>query len=362
MEAAAQDFAVRHLWLAEIGFYAAAIVVALTMWLWLRRRVARAGNFLAEIVRALGAPVVLAICGFGGQQIVRTAAEHIPHISLSPGRFAEVLVLVCFFWALLRLAAVMEKQYDRPLNIGGGNIDRGAVQAAFRVARYVIIVVAALTTMETLGFSISGLLAFGGIGGVLVGFAAQKTLSNFFSGMIIFTERPFAIGDWIRCPGTEVEGVVENIGWRMTRLRTFDMRPLYVPNAMFSDNIIENPQRMLNRRIYETMGLRYDDIGKMEAILAEVREMLATHPDVDASQIQMVHFDSYGDSSLNFFVYAMTRTIEWREFHRIKEDVLLRVAAIVRKHGAEFAYPTRTLHIAPNSPPPPAPSPEMSPR
>ena len=343
-----------HAWLAEVVFYALAIFAALFVWRWMRKRAAaQAGSGFAAIMRALGAPVILMILGIGVLQIVQATAAHIPNVSINAGKFAPVVFVVCFFWALLRLAAAAEKICDRPLNIGEANIDRGAVQAAFRVARYVIIIVGALTAMDTLGFSISGLLAFGGIGGAIVAFAAQKTLSNFFSGMIIFTERPFAIGDWIRCPGTDVEGVVENIGWRTTRLRTFDMRPLYVPNALFSDNIIENPQRMLNRRIFETMGLRYEDIGKMSAVLADIREMMAAHPDLDSDQIQMANFDGYGASSLNFFVYVMTRTVKWREFHRIKEDVLLQIAAIVAKHNAEFAFPTRTLHISPGGDAPP---------
>lgn len=353
MEEAAKDLALRHLWLVEIAFYTAVIVVALALWGKFRRRMdARAGAEWPAFARALGAPLIVAVVGVGSQHILQTVADHIPHLVFNTDSFRPFIVVVCVFWALLRLTAAAEKIYDRPLNISGARMDRGAVQAAFRVARYVIVIVAALTALDSLGFSISGLLAFGGIGGAIVAFAAQKTLSNFFSGMIIFTERPFTVGDWIRCPGTEVEGVVENIGWRTTQLRTFDMRPLYVPNALFSDNIIENPQRMLNRRIYETTGLRYDDIGKMAAVLADIREMLKAHPDIDQEQIQMVNFDSYGESSLNFFVYAMTRTVRWREYHRIKEDVLLQIAAIVQKHGAEFAFPTRTLHIVPGEPPP----------
>ena len=101
---------------------------------------------------------------------------------------------------------------------------------------------------------------------------------------------------------------------------------------------------MTNRRIYETMGLRYDDMNKMPAVLKDIRAMLGSHSDLDQTQIQMVNFDCYGDSSLNFFIYTMTRTTKWEEFHRIKEDILLQIAAIVAKHGAEFAFPTRTLH------------------
>ena len=341
--------------LGEIVFYVCAIFAAVALWGRLQRRLrARAAdaNWIL-LINAVGAPIILVIVGIGMQNILQTIAEHISDVAFDSSQLRTLVIIIGFFWALLRSVAVAEKLCRRPLSINGAPIDSGAIQSAFQVARYAVIIVAVLTTMDSLGFSISGLLAFGGIGGAVVAFAAQKTLSNFFSGMIIFTERPFSIGDWIRCPGTEVEGVVENIGWRTTQLRTFDQRPLYVPNATFSDNIIENPQRMTNRRIYETMGLRYDDIDKMAMILGDIRTMLKSHADIDQSQIQMINFDNYGESSLNFFIYVMTRTTGWQEFHNIKEDVLLQIAAIVARNNAEFAFPTHTLHIHSAAKPPP---------
>ena len=337
-------------WLGEVLFYALAIIVAMLLWGWVRRRIRRrAGTAPEKMLTALGAPVTLLVIGVGMQRIFQSAADNIAEISFDSSPLRTVIIIAAFFWGLLRVVSAAEKVFARPVTVGAASIDRGAMQAAFQVARYAIVVIAVMTALDSLGFSISGLLAFSGIGGAVVAFAAQKTLSNFFSGMIIFTERPFAVGDWIRCPGTNVEGVVETIGWRTTRLRTFDQRPLYVPNAIFSDNIIENPQRMTNRRIYETMGLRYDDIDKIAAIIMEIREMLRSHQDIDQTQVLIVNFDSYGESSLNFFVYALTRTTRWVEFHQIKEDVLLKVAAIVAKHGAGFAFPTRTLHLSDNA-------------
>lgn len=332
--------------IAEIAAYAVGTILMLGVWRWIRRRPDRHQKTgFGIFMRALAAPVSLLI-GFMGLLQIVSAADTIllaEEIDVAPAR--TIILIVGIFWILLRLISAAERLYGHTIKFAGAEIDRSAVHAMFRVGRYAIIIIAALTAMESLGFSISGFLAFGGIGGAIVAFAAQKTLSNFFSGMIIFTERPFAAGDWIRCPGMDIEGVVEHIGWRTTQLRTFDQRPLYVPNAMFSDNVIENPQRMFNRRIYEHMGLRYEDIGKLPAILKEVRAMLAAHPDLDDKQIQMANFDAYADSSLNFFVYVMTRTVEWAEFHRVKEEVLLKIAEIVAAHGAEFAFPTRTIHM-----------------
>jgi MscS family membrane protein len=164
---------------------------------------------------------------------------------------------------------------------------------------------------------------------------------------MIFLDRPFSVGDWVRSPDRDIEGTVEDIGWRLTRIRTFDKRPLYLPNSIFSSLAVENPSRMYNRRIYETIGLRYDDIGSMEAIVAAVREMLVNHDDIDQQQVLMVNFVTLGASSVDFFVYTFTKTIDWQTYHRVKQDVLLKIAGIIEQHGAEIAFPTQTLHMQP---------------
>ena len=205
--------------------------------------------------------------------------------------------------------------------------------------------------LQSVGVSISGLLAFGGIGGIAVGFAAKDLLANFFGGLSIYLDRPFTIGDWIRSPDKEIEGTVEEIGWRMTCIRTFDQRPLYVPNAIFSQISIQNPSRMRNRRIYETVGIRYDDAHSMEAIVADVRQMLEGHEAIDLNRTLIVNFVSFGASSLDFFVYAFTKTINWVEFHAIKQDVMLKILDIIDSHGAEVAFPTHTLQHLPSSDP-----------
>lgn len=146
-------------------------------------------------------------------------------------------------------------------------------------------------------------------------------------------------------PDREIEGTVEDIGWRLTRIRTFDKRPLYIPNSVFTQIAVENPSRMTHRRIFETVGVRYDDVAVLPAILEAVRAMLRSHPGIDAEQTLMVNFNRFGPSSLDCFLYCFTRTTVWTEYHAIKEDVLLRVADIIAEHGAEIAYPTTTVYL-----------------
>ena len=228
--------------------------------------------------------------------------------------------------------------------------DETTVRAIGKLGRASVIITVVLIAMQLMGYSIGGVLAFGGIGGIAVGFAAKDLLANFFGGLMIYLDRPFSVGDWVRSPEKEIEGTVEDIGWRLTRIRTFDKRPLYIPNSVFAHITVENPSRMLNRRIRETIGVRYDDIDAMAAIVTRVKDMLMQHPDIDHELTLMVNFNQFAASSLDFFIYTFTKTTDWVEFHRIKQDVLLKIAAIISAHGAEIAYPTSTVHLAPSVP------------
>ena len=225
-------------------------------------------------------------------------------------------------------------------------LDATTVRAVGKLLRASVIITGVLIAMQLFGYSISGLLAFGGIGGIAVGFAAKDLLANFFGGLMIYLDRPFSVGEWIRSPDKEIEGVVEDIGWRLTRIRTFDERPLYIPNAVFANISVENPSRMSNRRIYETVGIRYEDINSMDAIVEQVTAMLMEHPEIDTTQTMIVNFDAFSASSVDFFVYTFTKTTNWIDFHKIKQDILLRIAGIVEANSAEIAFPTSTLHIA----------------
>lgn len=256
---------------------------------------------------------------------------------IDPTRFIAVVGLLAFF--LTRFLNEAEKAF----------IDNGAdvttANAIGKLLRISVIITAVLSVLQTLGFSVSGVLAFGGIGGIAVGFAAKDLLANFFGGLMIYLDRPFAVGDWIRSPDRDIEGTVEHIGWRLTVIRTFDQRPLYVPNSIFSIISLENPSRMHNRRIFETIGVRYNDASKMKTIVDDVRIMLGQHPDIDTNRTLIVNFNAFAESALEFFVYTFTKTTNWIEYHHVKEKILLEIVAIVEGHGAEFAFPTQTLHM-----------------
>ncbi|MEK7810859.1 MAG: mechanosensitive ion channel family protein [Pseudomonadota bacterium] len=256
-------------------------------------------------------------------------------------------IVLCVAWFLFKLIRVFAENYIDVRAQAGGNIDRTTINGMSKVARIVVVVLAALAVMQTLGFSISGVLAFGGMGGIAVGFAAKDLLANFFGGLMIHLDRPFNVGETVRSPDKQIEGKVEHIGWRQTQIRSANMTLIYVPNALFTSIVVENPSRMSHRCIRTTIGLRYDDIGKMSLIVDDVKNMLHKHPEIDNGQAVIVAFDQFADSSLDFIIQAFSKTTELEKFHSLKQELLLRVSEIVARHGAEFAFPTRTLHLNP---------------
>jgi MscS family membrane protein len=257
----------------------------------------------------------------------------------------DVGVIIIITWFVVRFIKRAEDNIVSKNLVHDPAYDRTTADAIAKLLRLSVIITAVLVVMQTLGYSISGVLAFGGVSGIAVGFAARDLLANFFGGFVVYMDRPFVVGEWVRSPDKEIEGTVEEIGWRVTRIRTFDKRPLYVPNSLFTTISVENPSRMTNRRIYETIGIRYDDAGKMGAIVEDVHEMIRTHPEIDTNQTMIVNFTAFAASSLNFFVYCFTRTREWVKYHEVKQDVMLKIIEIIEKHGAECAFPTTTVHI-----------------
>ncbi len=302
------------------------------------------------LLRSANKPVLVAIwlVGLAFATGIVEKHTHAPVFAfVAPTR--DIGVMACLAWFLLRFIGNASRNIIAAREARGEELDRTTVDALTKLARLTVLIAAVLMGMQTLGFSIAGVLTMGGIGGIAVGFAAKDILANFFGGLTIYLDRPFSVGEWIRSPDKAIEGTVEYISWRHTRIRAFNKNPIYVPNALFTTIVVENPSRMTNRRIKETIGIRYTDLAKMAPIVADVKAMLQAHEEIDTTQTLIVNFNEFADSSLNFFIYTFTKTKQWVHYHEVKQDVLLKVAEIIEHHGAEVAFPTRTLHISQQS-------------
>lgn len=313
----------------------------------LERRFKKTDNLWDDtVLHALRRPAI----GFVWLQGVYWAAEVAYAYSEAEIFSANAMLLKLGFigiivWTLFGIIKKTEEILTSPLRMKEA-MDYTTVNAISKLLRAVVVITAILTIMQSLGYSISGVLAFGGVGGIAVGFAAKDLLANFFGGFVIHMDQPFKVGDWVRSPDREIEGTVEEIGWRLTTIRTFDKRPLYVPNAAFTQIAVENPSRMHNRRIFETIGIRYADVREMSEIVKDIRKMLESHEEIDTDQTLIVNFLAFNSSSLDIMVYTFTKTTQWVKYHEIKQDILLKISDIIESYDAEVAFPTRTLHVA----------------
>jgi len=340
-----------ELWVASLIAIAIITVVANQVAQVLLRHAAKATAKTTTVwddalLRAANRPVLAAMWVIGLGFMARVL-EHQVEGSFIEEALAvrDVLLIACGAWFVVRFVGRVSQNIVQQRRQRGEEFDLTTVDALGKLARLVTIAIAVLMAAQTLGFQITGLLALGGVGGIAVGFAAKDLLANFFGGLTIYLDRPFGVGDWIRSPDKSIEGTVEYISWRHTRIRAFNKNPIYVPNSVFTTIVVENPSRMSHRRIKETIGLRYDDFAQVAPVVSDIKAMLRSHPGIDQTQTLIVNFNQFGASSLDLLIYTFTKTIVWVEYHEVKQDVLLRIGEIIERHGAEIAFPTQTLHL-----------------
>ncbi len=256
----------------------------------------------------------------------------------------DVMVIAVVMWFLLRAVNQIQINLLARARDRGRELDPTAADAIGKLCKASIVITAILMMMQALGFSIAGLLAFGGMGGIAVGFAAQSLVANLLGGLTIFASRPFKVGEYIIIPGTDLMGGVEHIGWRATRLIGFDCKPFYVPNAMFNTQPVINHTRMTSRRIMEDIHIRYADIDAVPGIVADGRALLSEHPGIKHDFFAF-NFSSCGAYSLKLSLYAFTVSTDYNDYMNVQEDVLLRIADIIRRHGARMTGPVSTVDM-----------------
>ena len=299
------------------------------------------------LFKALKAPLVFLVWLFGLSIAATIVLDH--NNSLTVFKYLPEMKKLGFVFAIgcaaIRFIHNVENAYVRSRLEQNKEVDKTLVHALAQLFTISVIITCGLVVMQIFGLPISGLLAFGGLGGAAIALASKDMVANFFGSLVIYMDRPFKVGDWIRSPDKQIEGTVEFIGWRVTRIRTFDKRPLYVPNGIFLTISVENPSRMTNRRINTVIGIRYQDADKIDQVTTDVRKMLSEHPEIDQAQTTFVNFVEYGHSSLNFRVYTFTKTTNWVRFQEVQHEIFVRILNIISKNGAECAFPTQTLFV-----------------
>ncbi|TNF67764.1 MAG: mechanosensitive ion channel family protein [Gammaproteobacteria bacterium] len=270
----------------------------------------------------------------------------------------QVGIILCCTWTAFRFIKHARKFGRKKVTrTDGGYSDFSVIETIYKFAQILIIIATVLTLMATLSIPITGILTLGTVGTGVIAFANKNAIENFLGGFSIYLDRPFSIGDWIYTTDGKIEGTVENIGWRLTKIRAFDKRLIYVPNVLFLSAAVVNASRMSNRRILQYIGVRYCDFHRVEIIMNAVRAMLKEAPEIDQTCTTLVNLINgntntgssiegcYGSSSINFMVYTFTKTTNWVRFQNIQDKVMLKIGQIIESHDAEIAFSTTTLDI-----------------
>lgn len=255
----------------------------------------------------------------------------------------ESLVTFVIFWMLYRAINKFEYIFSKFSAKFGKELSKDIENFIVKTLKLIIIIVGGMSILQEWGINVTAFVASLGLVGMAFALAAKDTAANLFGSLVIFTDRPFKIGDWIQTPS--VEGVVEEIGIRSTKVRTFAQALVSVPNANIANESITNWSRMGKRRIRTRIGLTYaTTTTQMQNILRDIREMLSHHQDVHQETI-MIYFDEFENSALGIFCYFFTTTTVWAEYLKVREDVNLKIMQIVEDNNASFAFPSQSLYI-----------------
>ena len=250
-------------------------------------------------------------------------------------------------WMIFRCVNVftsMLKEWARKTDT---TLDDLLVPLVERALQIMVWILAALMILQNLGYSVSGLLAGLGIGGLAVALAAQKTLADVLGSIMLLVDRPFVAGDRVASPDREIEGVVESIGFRSTRIRTFEQTLIAIPNNRLAEFVIDNISSRPYRRVWIAVGLTYDTPSElMREAVSRIEQLLRSHPEVSQESTILVRFNEISENSLDIMVYYFTVTTDWAEYLRIREDVNLKIMEIVESLGLRLAFPTRTVHVS----------------
>ncbi len=294
-------------------------------------------NFLSIIESPLRVSIV--ILGF----YIAKEWLKLEKIDLFLNSIIKSLVTFVIFWVLYELIDKFAYIFGKFSSKFGKKLGSDIENFIIKTLRIFTVLVGIMSMLQGWGLNISAFVASLGLVGMAFALAAKDTAANLFGSLVIFADRPFKIGDWIQTP--HVEGTVENIGIRSTRVRAFSQSLISVPNAVIANSPITNWSKMGKRRIKTRIGLTYGTTAaQIQKILKDLREMLQNHKDIHQDTI-MVHFDEFADSSLSLFCYFFTTTTNWAEFLEVREDVNLKIMKIIEENKASFAFPSQSIYV-----------------
>jgi len=296
---------------------------------------------------ALVSPLGLILPVVGIYLAVRTLLAVVPGWLDTSDKVFMVVSILVITWTAFKMvdaATILLKELALKTE---SRLDDHVVPLVRKAMKTFMGILAFILIAQNLGYSVSGLLAGLGIGGLALAMASKDTLANLFGSIMILIDRPFQVGDWITFPGGD--GVVEEVGMRSTRIRTFAKTVVSIPNQALANATVENHSLMPKRRIKFTLGVTYEStVDQVSGLVGRIEQYLKSNSDID-QEFMLVKFTTFNDSSLDIFVYCFTGTTDWTKHLSVKQDVNLKIMSLVEEMGMGIAYPTQTVHLVDQS-------------
>lgn len=274
------------------------------------------------------------------------AADYFPYIERSDPLFLKIMrssVIFIISWGLFNLSSTSSLLFKKLNEKYNFKIDAILIPILSKTIQIIIVAISITIIAQEFDYDVNGFVAGLGLGGLAFALAAKDALSNLFGGIVIITEKPFSIGDWIKTPS--VEGTVEDITFRSTKIRTFAHALVTVPNATLANENITNWSKMGKRRITFNLELSgKTSKEQLKKVLDQIESLLKHHPEIHQETI-FIRFDGFTDNGFTVFFYFFTKTINWGEFLKIKEEINFEIMEILENEDVSIAYPSRTLFV-----------------
>ncbi|MFB9974656.1 mechanosensitive ion channel family protein [Allobacillus sp. GCM10007489] len=263
-------------------------------------------------------------------------------------RLIRVALIVLITWGLWNLSSGTSEVFNKINEHYDNKIDEILIPFLTKVLRFVIVAISFSIIAQEFGYDVNGFVAGLGLGGLAFALAAQEVIKNLFGGVVIITEKPFNLGDWIMTPS--IEGIVEDISFRSTAVRTFADSLVIIPNSTLSNEPITNWSEMGKRQIsYDLKISSHTPKEKLEHSIKQIRTYVENHPGIHPETI-FVNFTRYETDSLNIMLYFFTKTTDWGKFLAIQEEINFKILEILSKENVKVAVPAQSLRVEEEGP------------
>lgn len=303
-------------------------------------------DFFTHIFLAFQKPVQWLFIIIG----IYVAVGYFPYIDQDNRLFNDLIrssIIFLIAWGFFNLSSSSSLLFQKINEKSNLQIDAILIPFLSKAIRVIIVAIGISIIAQEFDYDINGFIAGLGLGGLAFALAAQDAIKNLFGGVIIITEKPFSIGDWIMTPS--VEGTVEDITFRSTMVRTFAQALVTVPNSTLANETITNWSKMGKRQISFNLRVTHDTSKeKLESVVEQIKSLLKNNPEVHQETI-FVTFDQYQDNGLGIFLYFFTKTTEWGEYLRIREEINFKILDILDNEGVSLGLPTRRVYMETDS-------------